>query len=83
MQSGASGVSTVWITLNRYFHGEQQSVPMYLGPRMTDPSTNQIVFPADTDATGAYQITLSYNPAVVNGTCQVCASITATGNCAW
>jgi len=80
--AGASGASSFWITLTPYLRGEQQSAPLYVGPRQTDPTMDTFTY-SDTDTTGAYQINVSYNPTVVSGNCQVCASITVKGTCAW
>jgi hypothetical protein len=80
--SGASGPSSFWITLTPYLRGEQLSSALYVGPRQTDPTTDTFTY-SDTDTTGAYQINVSYNPTVVNGNSQVCASLTAKGTCAW
>lgn len=80
--ANASGASTFWVTLTPYLRGEQQSSPLYVGPRETDPTADTFTY-KDTDTTGAYQLDVSYNPAVVNGNCQVCASLTVKGTCAW
>jgi len=80
--ASSSGASSFWITLTPYLRGEQESAPLYVGPRQTDPTMDTFTY-SDTDTTGAYQVNVSYNPTVVSGNCQVCASITVKGTCAW
>jgi hypothetical protein len=80
--ASSSGASSCWITLTPYLRGEQESAPLYVGPRQTDPTMDTFTY-SDTDTTGAYQVNVSYNPTVVSGNCQVCASITVKGTCAW
>jgi len=78
----SSGASSFWVTLTPYIHGEQQAAPLYVGPRETDPTMDAFTY-ADTDTSGAYQISVTYNPTVVSGTSQVCATLTVKGTCAW
>ncbi|MGD0568536.1 MAG: hypothetical protein ABSA78_09025 [Candidatus Sulfotelmatobacter sp.] len=78
--SSASGASTFWITLTPYLRGEQQPNPLYVGPRKTDPDANEFTY---SDQSGGYEIKASYNPTVISGKSQVCATVTVQGTCAW
>ncbi len=77
----ASGSSTFWVEIRQFLRGQPLPTPLYVSPRRTAPDMNPLSVPPD-DA-GAYQVALTYNPTVVNGTCEVCATITSLANCGW
>jgi hypothetical protein len=76
----ASGPSTFWLTLIPYLRGERSPQPLYVGPRKTTPTADTFNY---TDQAGGYRIDGSYNPVVVSGKSQVCATLTVQGTCAW
>jgi len=78
--AAASGPSNYQVTVWPYLRGEKQPSALYVGPWRQDPDMNAI---SHQDQGGGYDITTSYNPSVVQGNCEVCATITPRGNCSW
>lgn len=74
-----SGASTVWYTLSSFVGGQLQPQPLFVSARQT---TTDATFSRDDNVAG-YTIHTAYNPNVVAGTCEVCATVKSTQGCAW
>ncbi len=78
--ASASGASTVWVTIDRYIDGHKLPNALHVGPRLTTPDMNTL---SDTRPQDTYSVAVRYNPVVVNGNSQVCASVTSQAGCGW